>query len=73
MKYYGQYCQCSNFDCDRSNTKLCGGTRKYNTISVKITNVELQPGPERDEVNPGRSRIGHNNIYNRCLHEIGPV
>ncbi len=32
MKYYGQYCQCSNFDCDRSNTKLCGGTRKYNTI-----------------------------------------
>ncbi|CAB4024402.1 Hypothetical predicted protein, partial [Paramuricea clavata] len=25
-KYYGQYCQCSNFNCEQSNNELCGGT-----------------------------------------------
>ncbi|XP_046846102.1 integrin beta-1-B-like [Xenia sp. Carnegie-2017] len=24
-KYYGQYCQCSDFSCPRANNKICGG------------------------------------------------
>lgn len=24
--YSGEYCECDNFNCDRSNNKLCGGT-----------------------------------------------
>ncbi|KAM3614393.1 uncharacterized protein V6R79_013391 [Siganus canaliculatus] len=24
-KYSGQYCECSNFDCPRSNNRICGG------------------------------------------------
>ncbi|XP_042559604.1 integrin beta-1-B-like [Clupea harengus] len=24
-RYSGKYCECDNFNCDRSNNKLCGG------------------------------------------------
>ena len=26
-KYYGQYCQCDNFNCEQSDNKLCGGRK----------------------------------------------
>ncbi|CAB4002298.1 Hypothetical predicted protein, partial [Paramuricea clavata] len=26
-KYYGQFCQCSNFNCELFDTKLCGGRK----------------------------------------------
>ncbi len=25
-RYSGKFCECDNFNCDRSNNKLCGGT-----------------------------------------------
>lgn len=28
VKYYGKYCQCNDFNCDRSDNLPCGG-RKY--------------------------------------------
>ncbi|XP_028399504.1 integrin beta-2-like isoform X1 [Dendronephthya gigantea] len=28
VKYYGQFCQCSDFNCDRSNNMPCGGPER---------------------------------------------
>lgn len=34
--YSGKYCECDNFNCDRSNNKLCGGEDCKNTIFCKL-------------------------------------
>lgn len=28
-RYSGKFCECDNFNCDRSNNKLCGGTGSF--------------------------------------------
>lgn len=28
-RYSGKYCECDNFNCDRSNNKLCGGEKDF--------------------------------------------
>ena len=33
--YSGKYCECDNFNCDRSNNKLCGGEDCKNTLFCK--------------------------------------
>lgn len=36
----GKYCECDNFNCDRSNNKLCGGER-----ALQIQNLAIESAP----------------------------
>lgn len=50
-RYEGKYCECDNFNCDRSNNKLCGGkiacskclfvSRKHNYNYALTTFMQL--------------------------------